>query len=152
MATIKRGWNAQVDADAAWQLWTDVSRWPAFMEGFKHVERQSGEWPAEGARLQWVSIPGGRGTVSERVVTSEPSRRLVTEVFEQAMTATQTVTFDQVGDLEETWIEFELDYRLTQAGFLRQITDVLFIRRALAAAIDRTLRRFATEAEEQAAL
>ena len=152
MATIKRRWNAQVHADAAWRLWTDVSRWPAFMEGFKHVERQSGEWPAEGARLQWVSIPGGRGTVSERVVESEPLRRLVTQVFEEAMTATQVVTFEPAGDLEETWVEFVLDYELTQAGVLKQITDVLFIRRALAAAIDRTLRRFATEAEEEAAL
>jgi len=152
MATVKRGWNAHVDADAAWRLWTDVSRWPAFIEGFKHVERQSGEWPTEGTRLRWESIQGGRGTVSERVVTAEPSRRLVTEVFEQAMTATQIVTFEPGGDLEETWVEFELDYRLTQAGFLRQITDVLFIRRALASAIDRTLRRFATEAEEEAAL
>jgi Polyketide cyclase / dehydrase and lipid transport len=152
MATIKRGTNAFVEAEAAWQLWTDVSRWAAFMEGFKHLERESGNWPAEGAKIQWVSIPGGRGTVSEKVIASEPPRRLVTQVFEDAMTATQTVTFGAVGDLEETWIEFELEYRLTQAGFLRQITDVLFIRRALAAAIDRTLRRFATEAEDEAAL
>jgi uncharacterized membrane protein len=152
MATIKRGTNAHVHAEYAWRLWTDVARWPAFMEGFKHVERQSGEWPAEGARLQWVSIPGGRGTVSERVVASEPPRWLVTQAFEEAMSATQSVTFEPVADIQETWIEFELDYRLTQAGVLRQITDVLFIRRALAAAIDRTLRRFATEAEEEAAL
>jgi hypothetical protein len=152
MATIKRRTGAHVDADAAWRLWTDVARWPAFIEGFKHVDRERGAWPAEGARLQWVSIPGGRGTVSERVVTSEAPRRIVTEVFEQAMSATQTVTFEAADDLEVTWIAFELDYRLTQAGVLRQITDVLFIRRALAAAIDRTLRRFATEAEEEAAL
>ena len=67
------------------------------------------------------------------------------------MSATQTVTFE-AADGGETWIGFELEYQLTQAGVLRQITDVLFIRRALAAAIDRTLRRFATEAEEEAAL
>jgi hypothetical protein len=90
--------------------------------------------------------------VTERVVASEPPRRIVTQVFEQAMAATQAVRFEPVGDLAETWVEFELDYRLTEAGFLRQVTDVLFIRRALAAAIDRTLRRFATEAEEEAAL
>lgn len=152
MGTIKRGTSVQVDVDAAWRLWTDIGRWPAFMEGFKHVERQSGEWPAEGARLQWVSIPGGRGTVSERVTASEPPRRVVTQVYEQAMTATQAVSFEPAGDLAETWVAFELDYKLTQAGVLSQVTDVLFIRRALAAAIDRTLRRFATEAEEEAAL
>ena len=151
MATIKRGTNVRVDPGAAWALWTDLARWPAFMEGFKHVQRESGEWPAEGAKVQWVSIPGGRGTVSERVATSQPPHRLVTQVFEEAMSATQTVTFE-AGPEGQAWIGFELDYRLTQAGALRQITDVLFIRRALAAAIDRTLRRFATEAEEQAAL
>ena len=90
--------------------------------------------------------------MSERVTVSEPPRRVVTQVYEQAMTATQAVSFASAGDLAETWVEFELDYELTQAGVLRQVTDVLFIRRALAAAIDRTLRRFATEAEEEAAL
>ena len=43
-------------------------------------------------------------------------------------------------------------YTLTRAGVLRQITDVLFIRRALNQALGRTLARFATEAEEEAAL
>ena len=68
------------------------------------------------------------------------------------MTATQAVTLRARRRRTATWMEFELDYQLTQAGVLRQITDVLFIRRALAAAIDRTLARFATEAEEEAAL
>jgi uncharacterized membrane protein len=152
MATIKRATTVRVDTNAAWRLWTDVSRWPAFVEGFKHVERQSGEFPEQGARVQWVSTPGGRGTVSERVVASEPPLRLVTQVFEEAMAATQAVTFQEADEADGTWLEFELDYRLTQAGVLKQITDVLFIRRALAAAIDRTLQRFAREAEEEAAL
>jgi uncharacterized membrane protein len=152
MATIKRATTVFVDVDAAWRLWTDLSRWPAFVEGFKHVERQSGQFPEQDARIQWVSIPGGRGTVSEKVVASEPPRRLVTQVFEDAMTATQAVTFGAASQTDGTRLEFELEYRLTQAGLLRQITDVLFIRRALAAAIDRTLQRFAREAEEEAAL
>ena len=151
MATIKRATTVRVEADAAWRLWTDISRWPAFVEGFKHVERQSGQFPEQDARIKWVSIPGGRGTVSEKVVASEPPHRVVTQVFEEAMAATQAVTFE-AGETDGTWVEFELDYRLTQAGVLRQITDVLFIRRALASAIDRTLQRFAREAEEEAAL
>jgi len=152
MATIKRRTTVFVGADAAWRLWTDLSRWPAFVEGFKHVERQSGEFPEEGARIQWASIPGGRGAVSERVVASERPHRLVTQVFEEAMAATQAVSFRAAEETDGTWVEFELEYRLTQAGVLKQITDVLFIRRALAAAIDRTLQRFAREAEEEAAL
>ena len=152
MATIKRGATVLVDAEAAWRLWTDVPRWPAFVEGFKHVERESGRFPEQDARIQWVSTPGGRGTVSEKVVASEPPHRLVTQVFEEAMAATQAVTFRDGEEPDRTWMEFELEYRLTQAGFLKQITDVLFIRRALAAAIDRTLQRFAREAEDEAAL
>ena len=46
----------------------------------------------------------------------------------------------------------ELSYRLQKGGPLRALTDVLFIRRALADALARTLRRFATEAAEQATL
>jgi uncharacterized membrane protein len=152
MATIKRAANAFVDADAAWRLWTDVSRWPTFVEGFKRVERQDGEWPAEGARIRWVSTPGGRGMVTEKVIASESPHRIATRVIEPAMHATQAVTFGRGGETEETWVEIELDYKLTQAGFLRQITDVLFIRRSIAAALDRTLARFVTEAAEEAAL
>jgi uncharacterized membrane protein len=152
MATIRRAATVFVDAEKAWRLWTDVSRWPAFVEGFKHVERQSGDFPEEGARIQWVSTPGGRGTVSERVTVSEPPHRLVTQVFEEAMAAMQAVTFGKADEADGIRMELELDYHLTQAGVLKQITDVLFIRRALAAAIDRTLQRFVREAEEEASL
>jgi len=138
--------------EAALRLWTEVDRWPSFVEGFKHVERQDGRWPEVGARVRWVSTPGGRGLVTERVVAAEPPNRIVTEVFEDAMTARQTVTFSPADPPRETWVGLELDYELTAAGYLKQITDVLFIRRALAAAMDRTLGRFATEAEEQTSL
>ena len=152
MATIESATRVGVDVQDAWRLWTDLSRWPAFVEGFKHVERRSGDWPQPGARVEWVSTPGGRGKVTEKVVESQPPQLIVTQVFENAMTATQTVSLTPGEAPRDTRIAYKLDYRLSQAGFLRQITDVLFIRRALAAAVDRTLRRFATEAEEEAAL
>jgi hypothetical protein len=46
----------------------------------------------------------------------------------------------------------QLDYELQQGGPLRAITDALFIRRALSDALVRTLRRFSTEAAEEATL
>jgi len=49
-------------------------------------------------------------------------------------------------------IEIEYDYELAKGGPLRGVTDVLFIRRAQSDALVRTLRRFATEAAEEAAL
>jgi hypothetical protein len=152
MATVRRRYDAPVGVDRAWGLWTDLARWPSFVEGFKHVERVQGEWPLEGARVTWRSTPGGRGVVTEKVLRSEPPGLLVTQVFEEALTGTHTARLAPVGELGETWIELELDYQLTRAGVMRQLTDVLFIRRELGAAMQRTLRRFATEALEESAL
>ncbi len=152
MARVDRARDAPGLPTHAWRLWTDPRRWPTFVEGFKHVERLHGEWPQPGARIQWVSTPGGRGRVTEKVLRAEPPALLVTQVFEQAVTATQTVRFAAVADRAETRVEVALEYELTQAGWLKQLTDVLFIRRELGAALERTLRRFAAEAAEEAAL
>ena len=54
------------DAEA---LWYDVTRWPSFVEGFKHVERIDGAWPAAGSQITWQSVPDGRGRVTERVTS-----------------------------------------------------------------------------------
>jgi hypothetical protein len=54
--------------------------------------------------------------------------------------------------VEGTRVELTLDYELSKYGPLRAVADVLFIRRALRDALRRTLRRFAIEAEEEAAL
>jgi hypothetical protein len=35
----------------AFELWTDLSRWPTFIDGFGHVERVDEDWPAAGAKL-----------------------------------------------------------------------------------------------------
>ena len=67
-------------------------------------------------------------------------------LFEDQLTGTQSVWFN-VGE-----VVMELDYRLEKGGPLRAITDVIFIRRALSDALARTLRRFSTEAAEEASL
>ena len=67
------------------------------------------------------------------------------------MSGTQQVSFGRAED-GRTRVELRLDYELAQAGPLRAVADVLFIRRALTQALDRTLARFATEAAEEAAL
>ena len=50
-------------------LWYDTTRWSSFIEGFKHVERIEGDWPAAGSRIIWQSVPDGRGRVSEHVTS-----------------------------------------------------------------------------------
>jgi hypothetical protein len=88
--------------------------------------------------------------VTERVLESEPGVRLVTQVFEERCAGTQTVTFEPDGEGALAQIEYE--YELAKGGPLRGVTDVLFIRRAQSDALVRTLRRFATEAAEEAEL
>jgi len=149
MGVVRESELVVLPPDRARSLWTDLGRWATFVEGFARVLEADPEWPAEGSKLVWESIPEGRGRVTERVVESSGDA-IATEVFEDALSGRQTVTFE--ADDGETLVEVELDYKLTQGGPLRAITDVIFIRRALAAALARTLRRFAAEAAEEASL
>ena len=151
MAATSAARRIDLDPARAWALWTDVSRWGTFVEGLSGIDERSPDWPAEGARVVWTSIPGGRGRVSEKVKVSEPPARFATRVIEEALSGTQTVTFT-VADDGRTRVELRLDYELAQGGVLRAVADVLFIRRALTQALNRTLARFATEAAEEAAL
>jgi hypothetical protein len=137
--------------DRAFGLWIDLRRWPTFVDGFGHTERLDDDWPDVGAKLVWISKPHGRGRVTEKVLESDPPNRLVTTVLEERLNGTQTVTFDQ-DEVGETVLALELDYRLTTAGVLARITDFLFIRRAVRDSLVRTLRRFASEAAEEASL
>jgi uncharacterized membrane protein len=127
-----------------------VSRWPTFVDGFGHVDRIDDTWPEQGARLVWKSVPGGRGTVTERVARTLPGAIHQVTVVEEKLDGTQTITFAPVD--EATWVELELDYGVSVGGPLRPIVDALFIRRAQNDALGRTLRRFRTEADDQASL
>jgi hypothetical protein len=156
MAVARERTVVDLPPTRAAELWTDVRRWPTFVEGFARVLQLDGRWPERGAKLVWESTPGGRGRVTERVREWQPpgadgGGRLVTELFEQALTGTQTVTFD-VDEDSRSVVGLELDYRLAKQGPLSKLTDLLFIRRALAASLGRTLRRFEVEAAEEGGL
>ena len=135
--------------ERAYALWTDLRRWPTFVEGFARAERADG-WPGEGAKLVWESVPGGRGTVTERVREASPPGRLVTDVYEERLEGRQTVTFQPEDGGSRARID--LDYTLLVGGPLRSVTDVLFVRRALRESLARTLARFGAEATEEAGL
>jgi hypothetical protein len=146
MAKVRSEAATELAPDEAYALWTDLTRWPTFIDGFGHVDRVDGTWPNEGAKLVWKSVPTGRGTVTERVTRCQPGSIHATRVFDERTIGVQTVVFTG----ETTAIE--LDYELQKKTPLNRLIDVLFIRRAQRDALTRTLRRFAVEAAEQAAL
>jgi hypothetical protein len=147
MGTVRESAVVALPPASAERLWTDTGRWPTFVDGFKRVIEQDPRWPEVGSKVVWESSPAGRGRVTERVTANIPGR-FETGVFEEQLVGTQTVTFEP-GDAD-TVVTIALEYELQKGGPLRPLTDVLFIRRALAEMLRRTLRRFATEAAEQA--
>jgi hypothetical protein len=133
----------------ALELWSNVERWPSFVEGFARRLELTREWPEPGGRVVWESKPDGRGRVTERVTENTPDR-FSTQVFEKALSGTQTLRALPASDGSE--VELSLEYELTRYGPLSGIADALFIRRALRDSLRRTLYRFTVEAEEHARL
>jgi len=122
-------------------LWFDVSRWPAFVDGFGAVARMDPDWPETG-EVMWNSTPKGRGRVIERADGSFEDPRL---------RGTQTVRFEPVGD-GRVRVTVEQTYTLKDRNPLTPLVDLLFIRRSVAESLARTVRRFAAEAEHDAEL
>jgi Polyketide cyclase / dehydrase and lipid transport len=136
--------------EAALRLWTDLDRWPSFIEGFARTLERSPDWPAGGARIVWESTPAGRGRVTEKAVERQGPDRFVTEVFEERLAGTQT--FRVVESEGGSRAELSLEYALAKYGPLSAVADAIFIRRAIRDSLRRTLFRFAVEAEDEAGL
>jgi hypothetical protein len=135
--------------EAALRLWTDVSRWPSFVEGFARVIELDPGWPQEGSRAIWESVPAGRGRVTEKV-TEGHSGQFATVVFEDRLSGRQTFRASESDG--GAWVELSLEYTLTSYGPLGPVADVIFIRRALRDSLRRTIARFAVEAQDEAGL
>jgi hypothetical protein len=136
--------------EAALRLWTDLERWPTFVEGFARTLERSPDWPAGNARLIWESTPAGRGRVTEKVAQGQGPDRFVTHVYEERLLGTQT--FRVVESEGGSRAELSLEYKLTQYGPLSAVADAIFIRRAIRDSLRRTLFRFSVECEEEAGL
>ena len=149
MRTASAVSSVPLGPDEAMRLWTDVSRWPSFVEGFARRLELSPEWPAKGSRVVWESNPDGRGRVTETVVESE-ARVFSTQVFEEQLMGTQTFQVAPADGGSE--VALVLDYELAKWGPLRGVADAIFIRRALRDSLRRTLFRFEVEAEDEAQL
>lgn len=133
-------------------LWYDVTRWPSFVEGFKHVVQIDGAWPEAGSRLVWESVPDGRGRVTETVTGHVEREYQQSDVADAKITGSQAVTFrpeDARDGAPGVRMTLTLDYTLRRRGPLTAITDLLFISRAQSDALRRTLVRFARELEAE---
>ena len=143
MPRVRAAVNVPGLAFEAEALWYDPKRWPAWVDGFGHMFKLEGEWPAQGARAVWDSRPGGRGRVVERVTAYEARSGQTLAVEDEKLAGTQTVTFVPGPDGVE--VALELHYEIKNANVFTPLTDVLFIRRALRESLQRSLNRFARE-------
>jgi hypothetical protein len=130
-------------ASEAEALWYDHRRWPAFVDGCKHVARVTGEWPHEGAEVVWDTYPGGRGRVLERVTAYEARVGQSLAVEDEKIRGTQRVAF--APHTEGVTVSVELDYELKEQRGKLGAFDLLFVRRPQRESLERTLRRFAAE-------
>jgi Polyketide cyclase / dehydrase and lipid transport len=144
MGKARASIDLPVQVSAAEALWYDVSRWPVFVDGFKAVAKLEGDWPRAGARLVWDSVPAGRGRVVESVTHYEVRRGQTVEVEDEKITGTQSVSFEPQGD-GRSRMTLALEWRHKDANALTPVVDLLFVRRAFADALRRTLSRFSRE-------
>jgi Polyketide cyclase / dehydrase and lipid transport len=134
-------------ASEAEALWYDHRRWPAFVDGLKHVARIDGEWPQEGARVVWDSWPQGRGRVLERVVAYQARAGQALAVEDEKLRGTQRVSFHpHEGGVT---VALELEYELKDSRLAFAPIDLLFVRRPQRERLERTLRRFAAELRDE---
>jgi hypothetical protein len=133
-----------VQVSAAEALWYDTSRWPVFVDGFGHVAKLEGDWPREGARVVWDSVPAGRGRVVETVTSYEVRVGQTVAVEDEQITGAQIVSFAPLGD-GRSRMGLELSWRHKHPNALTPVVDVLFVRRAFAESLRRTLARFSRE-------
>lgn len=132
-------------ASAAEALWYDTTRWPAFIDGLGHVASVQDGWPAQGGRVVWDSHPGGRGRVVETVLAYEARRGQEAAVEDGEMRGTQTIGFAPRED--GVAVTLELQYEIKERTIVTPLVDALFVRRAQADSLRRTLGRFRRELE-----
>ena len=142
MPEVSASAAVELPPERAEALWTDLRRWPSFVDGFGRVLEVDPEWPQPNAKLVWESKPNGRGRVTERV-RDRHTGRIASAVYDAQLTGVQTFVAAQGR------VELVLEYELTKGN---RLTDVLFIRRLLRQSLERTLTRFAIEAAEEASL
>ncbi len=133
-----------------WDVYFDAPRWPAWVDGFGHVEQEDG-YPGQGGTLRWRSTPAGRGVVAERVVEHVPKRLHRVAFSDDSSSGELTTRFEierSSSDAEPlTLVAQEEDYRLHTRSPLAIVTDALFVRSQIARSLARSLEGLRGEVE-----
>lgn len=117
--------------------WCDPGRWPEFVDGLARVVRASPGYPQAGSTVEWESFPAGRGKVRETVIEHVPGSLLSSRVEDDSTIARQDLLLEaQEGG---TSVVLGLDYEIRRRGPFTGVTDLLFVRRAQADSLRRTL-------------
>jgi uncharacterized membrane protein len=138
--------SVRVDASLkeVWDFYFDPERWPAWVDGFSEVLSSSG-YPERGGTLRWRSTPAGRGEVTEEVLEHEPRRLHRVRFSDPESEGELETTFEISG--EQVEVTQRMDYRVLHPGLLGPFTDILFVRRQVAASLARSLDRLKNELE-----
>jgi hypothetical protein len=143
VTVVRRAIELPATVAEAEELWFDVSRWPAWVDGFGAVVQLTQPWPRAGGDVVWQSNPYGRGRVTERATAQHPGQSQTAEVEDDRLRGRQTVTFARAGDGVSVALEFEYTIKRARPGMF--VVDLLFIRRAVGDSLRRTLEGFARE-------
>jgi uncharacterized membrane protein len=148
--SIRTSRDFAVPVAEAEALWYDLDRWPAFIDGFHHIEKRDGDWPRQGSSIAWQSFPGGRGRVLEQVTGYAPRDGQTAEIDDDEILGTRRVRFQARED--GVRIELALEYELKDRSLIKVIAEPFFIRRAMRDSLRRELTRFGRELEADRAL
>jgi hypothetical protein len=130
-----------------WDTYFEPSTWPAWVDELQAVDSISDSYPEAGAKLVWRSGPSGRGQVHETVLEHEPRRLHRIRYRDPHSEGEQLTTFEIEG--EGTKVRIELVYGLMEPGVFGPITDRLFVRSQMRAALVRSLEGLRSEAQER---
>ncbi len=128
----------------AWDKYFDPEGWRIWVEGFESVSAEKG-YPKRGGSLEWRSNRAGRGLVKELVLDHEP-RKLHRIAFEDPESEGELETrFEIRGETVE--LSQKMTYRVRHPGILGPLTDFFFVRRQVAASLERSLTRLKHDLE-----
>lgn len=145
MGSVRRTVDLPGPIAAVEALFLDLSRRPAYVEGFAHVAKRDGPWPDVGGRVLWDSPRGGRGRVSEQVLAREGRVSHTCAIEDERLRGTQEVTFALREDGTTVRLAVQLRWEVKVPKGVAALHDLFVVRRRVGEDLRRTLVRLRNE-------